>query len=357
MSLFGPPVASFGPRNAPIFLLGQFPSREDTEKGKPFTGAAGYELRKMLAMVGVSLDDCYRCNVFSRQPFEDNVALYGVSEPLMETKPYGPLTNAPITYVDPRWLGELNRVHAEILTINPNIIIAMGNIAAWALGLGQGINAIRGSIQSVNLAGGTRAYKVLPTIHPGSLFRQWDQRVVLIQDLDKAKEEAHDPAFNFDNSELWLNPTLDDIDEFDRVHMAEASECACDIETKRGQITCISFAPRPDISLAIPFWIDGEHPNYWSTEADELTAWSYVRKWIESPSLTKVFQNGLYDLQYIPLLGITPKACSEDTMLAHHGLYTELKKGLGFLGSIYTNTPSWKSMRTFKKEEALKAND
>ena len=41
-------------------------------------------------------------------------------------------------------------------------------------------------------------------------------------------------------------------------------------------------------------------------------------------------------------------------MLAHHSLYSELQKGLGFLGSIYTNYPSWKSMRTFKREEQLK---
>ena len=70
----------------------------------------------------------------------------------------------------------------------------------------------------------------------------------------------------------------------------------------------------------------------------------------------KIFQNGLYDLQYLSMI-CTPRACSEDTMIAHHSLYTELRKGLGFLGSIYANVPSWKSMRTFKKEEQLKRDD
>ena len=32
-------------------------------------------------------------------------------------------------------------------------------------------------------------------------------------------------------------------------------------------------------------------------------------------------------------------------MLLHHSLFPELQKGLGFLGSIYTNEASWKLMR------------
>lgn len=357
MSQFGPIVPSFGPANARIFLLGMHPGREESEKLRPFVGASGYELRRMLDMVGVRLDDCYRANVFSRQPEGDNVALYGIPDPTPQTKPYGPLTGAPITYLDPRWLGELDRVHAEIAAVQPNIVIAMGNIACWALGLGQGINSIRGSIQVGHIVGLERPVKILPTIHPAALFRQWDQRVIILQDLDKAKDNANSPDFSFDNTELWLNPTLDDLEEFDREHMQGATECAADIETKRGQITAISFAPRPDISLAIPFWVEGDSPNYWPTVAEEAQAWSYPRRWVERADLVKVFQNGLYDLQYIPLLGIIPRACTEDTMLAHHGLYTELKKGLGFLGSIYANVPSWKSMRTFKKEEQLKRDD
>lgn len=354
---FGPHVPSFGPPNASIFLLGMFPGKQESAAGRPFVGASGYELRRMLDMVGVKLDDCYRCNVFSRQPDEDNVALFGQSESTPDTRPYGPLTNAPITYLDPQWLHELDRVHAEINSVGPNVVVAMGNVACWALGLGQGINAIRGSIQSVHLAEGPRPYKVLPTIHPASLFRQWDQRVVILADLEKAYNESHTADFNFDNTELWINPTLADLEEFDREYMADATECAADIETKRGQITAISFAPRTDVSLAIPFWRDGDSPNYWSTVEEEVIAWSYVRKWMQREDLIKVFQNGLYDLQYIPRMKIVPKNCTEDTMLAHHSLYSELKKGLGFLGSIYANVPSWKSMRTFKKEEQLKRDD
>jgi len=57
------------------------------------------------------------------------------------------------------------------------------------------------------------------------------------------------------------------------------------------------------------------------------------------------YQNGLYDLQYILRMGLRPANCQADTMLLHHSLFPELQKGLGFLGSIYTNEASWKLMR------------
>jgi hypothetical protein len=36
----------------------------------------------------------------------------------------------------------------------------------------------------------------------------------------------------------------------------------------------------------------------------------------------------------------------DDTMLMHHALQPESNKGLGFLGSVYTDRSSWKTMRT-----------
>jgi len=78
---------------------------------------------------------------------------------------------------------------------------------------------------------------------------------------------------------------------------------------------------------------------------------------MEDPKLIKVMQNGLYDTQYCIRHGIRPRGCTEDTMLMHHSLYSEMKKGLGFLGSVYSNFQSWKSMRSFRGEEQLKKDD
>ena len=61
-------------------------------------------------------------------------------------------------------------------------------------------------------------------------------------------------------------------------------------------------------------------------------------------NIPKLFQNGMYDLQYIFRWGIKTRNAAHDTMLLHHSLYPEMRKGLGFLGSIYSNEAAWKMM-------------
>jgi len=74
---------------------------------------------------------------------------------------------------------------------------------------------------------------------------------------------------------------------------------------------------------------------------------------LEDQSIPKLFQNGLYDVAFLwRAYGIRVRACTEDTMLLHHALQPESLKGLGYLGSIYTDHGPWKSER--KKHETIK---
>jgi hypothetical protein len=125
---------------------------------------------------------------------------------------------------------------------------------------------------------------------------------------------------------------------------------AVDIETGQRQIKCIGFARSCSEAMVIPF-VDLGQPNgsYWPSPKHELVAWDLVQCLLGS-SIPKVFQNGVYDLQYLLQVGLSPRACLEDTMLLHHSLFPEMQKGLGFLGSIYTQEQSWKLMRRPKAD-------
>lgn len=352
--MLGPVVPPCGPAHAKIALVGEAPGEQESAQGKPFIGPSGYELRRMLRMVGIDMDQCYRTNVFNQRPPNNDIALgYGTITPSVHSKSLGPLTSNPTTFIGNDHLPQLDRLHAELLGLRPNIIVALGNTAAWALGLTGGISSIRGSVYQA-LQSKT---KLLPTYHPSAVLRQWSLRPTVLADLEKAHAESHTPDLQFDNAELWLEPTLDDLVEFGALHMASASICSTDVETKRGQITCLSFAPTSTICLVVPFWQEGLNPNYWPTPEAEHTAWEWVRGYVEDPNLTKVLQNGLYDTQYFHAHGMRPQGCTEDTMLQSHSLYCELQKGLGYLGSIYSNTPSWKHMRTQKVEELNKREE
>jgi uracil-DNA glycosylase len=348
----GPVIDPIGPRTANIILLGDCPSDEESSRSTPFIGPAGHELRRMLSTLGVSIHDTYRTFVFNRQPPDDIGRAYGTTTPSEPARRLGAFSTQPKLWINDVHLPRLEALYSELASIQPNIIIALGPIASWSLGLGIASGDLRGNIYQVQLPGLASKTKVLVTHHPSSVLKQWSLRPIVLADLQKAWNNSENPDLRFDNTELWLAPSLEDILEFDQRFMSRTRITACDIETRHGQITCISFAPSDSVSLCIPFWQKGPCPNYFPDAEGELKAWGFVKKWLERADLVKLFQNGLYDLQYLALYGIAPRNCTEDTMLAHHSLYSELPKGLGFLGSLYANVPAWKKMRSFAHKDS-----
>ena len=240
---FGPPVPSSGPLSAKIALIGEAPGDEESIRLRPFVGPSGQELRRMLRTVGVNMEDCYVTNVFSCQPSGNNLSLYGDGDRSGLGGTLGPLTSNPTTFVSDEHYHHITRLHAESPPCSPNITILLGNTAMWACGLGQGIKALRGSLSTVILPGMVRPLKVLPTYHPAAVLRDYSLRIIAISDLQKAVNESTSPATTVRHHELWLAPSLGDLREFDNRYMAQSAICAVDIETKRGQITCVSFAP------------------------------------------------------------------------------------------------------------------
>src|SRR4030095_5230239 len=107
------------------------------------------------------------------------------------------------------------------------------------------------------------------------------------------------------------------------------------IETEKRQITSIAFATTPSNILVIPFW-NKESPDwsYWSEDAEQ-TIWQGIYNLLSNHPRV-LFQNGLYDVQYLWKMLIPVPGFLEDTMILHHAMYPELPKGLGFLGSLYT---------------------
>jgi DNA polymerase I-like protein with 3'-5' exonuclease and polymerase domains len=78
-----------------------------------------------------------------------------------------------------------------------------------------------------------------------------------------------------------------------------------------------------------------------------------VREILEDRAIPKLFQNGAYDISFLwRAYGIKTMGAAEDTMLLSHALQPESLKGLGYLGSIYSDEGSWKHMR--KKDETVK---
>jgi DNA polymerase I-like protein with 3'-5' exonuclease and polymerase domains len=173
----------------------------------------------------------------------------------------------------------------------------------------------------------------------------------------KARREAEFPDVRRPYREIWIEPSLDDIDRFFREYVRECDLLSVDIETAGTRITCIGFAPSSSMGIVIPF--DDSRTksgSYWPTIADERKCWRLVRSILEDPSIPKLFQNGAYDISFLlRAYGIRTFGATHDTMLLSHSLQPEALKGLGYLGSIHTDEGAWKFMR--EKYETIKRED
>lgn len=346
-----------GPRNAKILIVGEAFGQQEERIGYPFVGTSGQELTRMLSEAGIRRQDCLLTNVLPLRPRDNKIeALCGTKAEVGKDYPYPPIGNGK--YLLPEYLPEMARLREEILTCNPNLVIALGNIACWALLGMPKITAIRGTAAAATLCvrPGGQVFKVIPTFHPAYVLRAWQDRVIVIADLTKALLESVYPEIKRPEREVLVDPTLAEIEAWLRL---PAEAYACDIETFQGQIEMIGFARSASDAIVIPF-IDrrklAEKPptyNYWSRAEDEVVARGYAQQLLSGP-VPKIFQNGLFDMQYLLREGFKLWNVLDDTMLLHHAIFPEIKKGLGFLGSIYTSEASWKLLRN---EDSLKREE
>lgn len=353
-----------------IMLIGEAWGREEDALKRPFVGATGRILNRLLEDAGIlppgsaqAISPAYTNFLYhTRDRIFEAAEIYPTN--VLNVHPPGNKienlcgprwgTLPPIRagkYLRPEYAEHLGRLEAEIESHRPNLIIGLGATSVWAILGTAAIAKLRGAIAP------SRFGKFLPTYHPASTLpgRSPENRPIILMDLMKAAREADYPEIRRPERFVYIPESLPDIDWGIR-EMTGAEYLACDIETVGNQITCIGFAWNVTQSLVIPiFNWRNESRSYWPLEA-EKEVWRKIRQICES-DIPKVFQNGLYDIRFLwERYGIMPHECRHDTMLLHHALQPELQKGLGFLGSIYTDEPAWKLMRprgkgTVKRED------
>ena len=374
----------------PILLIGEAFGEVEARYGQPFLGSSGAELIRMLGEAGVldltasdheDLHQWYafrkdtaiariwaahddkvrRTNVFRLHPPKNDLSWFcGPKEDALEGYPV--LLKKLKThhfwsggYVRDEFWPELDRLQSEILALDPTLIVCLGNTALWALTGQSGITKVRGTTLLSTLT--VLDYKLLPTIHPASVLRQWNQRPIVIADLMKAKVQNEFPEIRRPHREIWIEPTLEDIRTFFDSFVRGCDLLSVDIETSGTRITCIGFAPRSNLGIVIPF--DDERSvtgSYWPSKSIERTVWEVIQEILEDRSIPKLFQNGAYDIGFLwRAYGIKVRGAAEDTMLLHHALHPEMRKSLGLLGSIYSDEGAWKYLgkrsRTIKRDD------
>ena len=342
MTLLNPCIKAVGPKDAKIVLVGEAPGEQEERVGIPFIGWSGQELNRLLLQAGLNRADLYLTNVLFSRPPDNKLEVFCVKK---EQLPAGYSLSAlsPGKYLHPDLLPELERLWGELRDVRPNLIIAAGATATWAILALNGITRLRGTLHQSRLG------KVLPIFHPAVLARDWTVRPIIVADLCKAFIEQDFPEIRRPERHVLIDPTIEEVEEY-CASLLSAKLIACDIETRSGSIACLGFADSPVRAVVIPFFDArklnsdpelGLFPGSYWTRQGEIRARRAINR-VLSSDVPKLFQNGLYDVQYLLREGFRIRAVQEDTMIQHHALYPEMPKSLSFLGSIYANESAWK---------------
>ena len=383
-----------GPHDARTVVIGEAWGEAEERYRVPFAGASGREFARMLCDAGYDAAGTLRAaseeendtaflaqreewlhsqsimltNVFALRPINNNLGyLCGKKEECGSSYTLPKIRNENPTFLLPRYMPHLRRLASELRYRPRNLILALGGTALWSLSGSSAIGRVRGAVGQVArcapIAEGEMQWlpqwKMLPTYHPAAIFRAWQWRPIVLADLIKALRERETPLITRPARTIIINPTIEEVEIWTRETLSDDARYAAlapDIETMNGQIRCIGFARSASEAIVIPFIADKSGSSYWSDARDEYHAWACVRDLLASP-LPKIFQNGMFDMQYLIRMGMHVVNARHDTMLLHHVMYPEMQKSLGFLGSIYTNETAWKLMRLHKGEEELKRDE
>jgi len=366
-----------GPIDAKLVIVGEAWGKNEDDMLKPFVGESGKELFLILgeAFPDVAPElhreivDSFRygmawvnrrnawleaasiafTNTLNFRPMSNDIKSVCVSKKeLPHDYPMPELERA--LYLDPRYLPELDRLRTELEQCKPNLVVCAGGKASWALMHDTKISKVRGAVNYSMMLEGV---KVLPTYHPAAVLRNWSWRPIVLSDLMKASREMQHSSIRRVSRKILYSPSIEEVEQWTADTLRDIPQfelAGVDTETVKGQIEMISIARTPFDCIAIPF-VDESKPgwSYWATPELELRAWNCVARLLEHGGPRILWQNGLYDLQYVLPLGIRARS-HEDSMLYHHSVLPEVQKGLGFLASIYCDEPAWKLMRTRKMD-------
>jgi len=318
-------ISSVGPATAQIFIIGEAPGAEEERQLKPFCGPSGDLLNNMLREVGINRHLCRVGNVCKERPPGNDIRYFFEDRRLLQPKK-----------ILADWITDLKR---EIRELQPNMIIALGDTALWALTGERGITAARGYLTQSTLVPGI---KVLPTYHPAAVLRDWGLRFQVMLDLKKAYDNSHDSTFPKDNricvTSISLTEYLKYLEYLKHEHKGPVT---LDIETTRlgGNIDIVGIGESTQKAVSFRI-LNGREPRF-SPDA-EIKFWLGLADLLETKPV--IMQNGKFDMASLWYKNrVLIKNFYFDTLIAAHVVWPEAPRSLGFLTSICTNYPRWKN--------------
>ncbi len=333
-------VLTEGPPDAKIMIVGEAPGKAEDECGKPFQGAAGQTLNNLLGQAGIARYQCLVTNVARERPPANKISLF--------------FEDKKCTIPKPKLLLWIKELQDEIKLYKPNIIIALGATALWALTGEKKISDFRGYVLPCTLVPGR---KVLATYHPQAVNYDWKLYFQTVLDLRKALRHSSFPEIP-ESKQLFLpNVTAREFINYMKMLIAhpEYDKLSVDVETIQpgSHIEELGLSHDPNFGMSV-FILKGRAPAL--PEKDELLLWQTFAILVACKKI--IMQNGAYDTGVLWHNNhILIENIWMDTLIAAHICWPELPRDLGFLGSVCLDVKPWKgSSKTQEYNPADAAN-
>lgn len=156
-------VLGEGNLHAALMFIGEGPGAQEDETGRPFVGAAGQLLDKMLAAIGLTREQVYICNIVKCRPPSNRV-------------PEGDERMACMDYL-----------RQQVALVRPKVIVCLGSTPTRALlGDQMRITRDRGVWQL------KKGVWFMPTFHPAALLRDPDKKRASWEDFKAIRDKLRE---------------------------------------------------------------------------------------------------------------------------------------------------------------------
>lgn len=342
-----------GPIPARVMIVGEAWGKDEDEQGQPFVGAAGSQLNSQLHDARIMRTECFVTNVVNYRPPDNNLRHWiAFNKKKDRTHAHVDWRGWPVL---PIVRDGYNALMAEIAAVQPNVIIATGNLALHALVEGciklkptgpSGILKWRGSQLRMDTrpdiysaSAPSDKPKVIPTVHPAAVLREFGLRSAAVTDLRRAARHMQSKEYTPPKWQFIIRPSFTQaIQTLDmliaRLDAGTLDWIELDLETRAGHIACCGISWSRTEAIIIPLMCVENREGYWSAEEEAEIVWR-LYKLMRHPRVKVRGQNLLYDAQYTYRHWHFIPRVHQDTMISQHTLWSDRPKGLGYLASIY----------------------
>ena len=350
------PVPPEANRQARIAAIGEAPGEHEVRENRPFVGPSGSIITQTALRCGLKRSHVHWTNVCLCRPPDNDMGRFldqlrkanrqiekenRAQKKVDKAAVARPLIPTPMKCCEPRLWKELEPF---------SHLLGLGGTAAKAL-LSPGISimAVRGGPTEIER--GDRVLKIMPTLHPAFVMRAKRWTHVFRNDVSRAARWFRG-ELSWEPPKVLYHPTSDQL----RAFLSDESVpyWTYDVETDgiealTANLRCIAIGTPESVAVVGCRSIHDDTMFYPEAEYERVK--DVLREFFTDPTKLKAGHNsGYYDRLVVEnQLGVTPEP-NIDTMLLHRLVESELPHSLAFVGSMYTDAPSWKTDREGKKK-------